>query len=63
MYEIWDKVCHESSLKKKWIKELDEIYGNYESERKAMVCGLYYAKRMFLQSVDLYTAYLFLFPR
>lgn len=63
MHEIWNKVCHESSLKKKWIKELDEIYAKYESERKYMVCGLYYVKRMLLQSVDLYTAYLFLFPR
>lgn len=50
-------------MKKKWIKELDEIYAKYESERKAMVCGLYYVKWMLLQSVDLYTAYLFLFSR
>uniref|UniRef100_A0A671KYY9 DUF4455 domain-containing protein n=1 Tax=Sinocyclocheilus anshuiensis TaxID=1608454 RepID=A0A671KYY9_9TELE len=50
MHDIWNKVCYESSLKRKWIKELDEIYANYESERKAMVCGLYYVKHMFPES-------------
>jgi len=52
MHAIWDKVCHESALKKKWIKELDGIYAKYESERKTMVCGLYYVKHILLQSVD-----------
>uniref|UniRef100_A0A673M9M1 DUF4455 domain-containing protein n=1 Tax=Sinocyclocheilus rhinocerous TaxID=307959 RepID=A0A673M9M1_9TELE len=50
MHDIWNKVCYESSLKRKWIKELDEIYAKYESERKAMVCGLYYVKHMFPES-------------
>ncbi|XP_073688966.1 coiled-coil domain-containing protein 180-like, partial [Garra rufa] len=40
MHEIWNKVCHETSLKRKWIKELDEIYSKYESERKAMISAL-----------------------
>ncbi|XP_043096059.1 LOW QUALITY PROTEIN: coiled-coil domain-containing protein 180 [Puntigrus tetrazona] len=40
MHEIWNKVCYESSLKRKWIKELDEIYTKYESERKAMISAL-----------------------
>ncbi|KAG1957044.1 hypothetical protein F2P79_007257 [Pimephales promelas] len=40
MHEIWDKVCHESALKKKWIKELDGIYAKYESERKTMIAEL-----------------------
>ncbi|XP_016356513.1 coiled-coil domain-containing protein 180 [Sinocyclocheilus anshuiensis] len=40
MHDIWNKVCYESSLKRKWIKELDEIYANYESERKAMISAL-----------------------
>ncbi|XP_050966695.1 coiled-coil domain-containing protein 180 isoform X2 [Labeo rohita] len=40
MHEIWNKVSHESSLKRKWIKELDEIYSKYESERKTMISAL-----------------------
>lgn len=48
MHEIWNKVCHESSLKQKWVKELDGIYAKYESERKNMVCGLYCVKHMLL---------------
>ncbi|XP_026067899.1 coiled-coil domain-containing protein 180 [Carassius auratus] len=40
MHDIWNKVSHESSLKRKWIKELDEIYAKYESERKAMISAL-----------------------
>ncbi len=52
MHDIWNKVCYESSLKRKWIKELDEIYTKHESERKAMVCGLYYVKHMFPESVE-----------
>ncbi|XP_077087784.1 coiled-coil domain-containing protein 180 [Siphateles boraxobius] len=40
MHEIWSKVCHESSLKQKWIKELDEMYAKYESERKNMIAEL-----------------------
>ncbi|XP_042580588.1 coiled-coil domain-containing protein 180 [Cyprinus carpio] len=40
MHDIWNKVCYESSLKRKWIKELDEIYAKYESERKAMISAL-----------------------
>ncbi|XP_051522130.1 coiled-coil domain-containing protein 180 [Myxocyprinus asiaticus] len=40
MHEIWDQVYHESTLKRKWIKELDEIYAKYESERKAMISAL-----------------------
>ncbi|KAK2911716.1 hypothetical protein Q8A67_003849 [Cirrhinus molitorella] len=40
MHEIWNKVSHESSLKRKWIEELDEIYSKYESERKAMISAL-----------------------
>ncbi|XP_048045163.1 coiled-coil domain-containing protein 180 isoform X2 [Megalobrama amblycephala] len=40
MHEIWNKVCHESSLKKKWIKDLDEIYAKYETDRKTMIAEL-----------------------
>ncbi|XP_051955131.1 coiled-coil domain-containing protein 180 [Xyrauchen texanus] len=40
MHEIWDQVYHESALKRIWIKELDEIYTKYESERKAMISAL-----------------------
>ncbi|XP_056314464.1 coiled-coil domain-containing protein 180 [Danio aesculapii] len=40
LHEIRNKVCCESSLKTKLIKQLDEIYSKYESERKAMISAL-----------------------
>ncbi|XP_003198708.3 coiled-coil domain-containing protein 180 isoform X1 [Danio rerio] len=40
LHEIRNKVCSESSLKTKLIKQLDEIYSENESKRKAMISAL-----------------------
>ncbi|XP_057194366.1 coiled-coil domain-containing protein 180 isoform X2 [Triplophysa rosa] len=38
--DIWNKVCHTSFLMRKWIKELDEIYARFESERKIRISAV-----------------------
>ncbi|XP_056606906.1 coiled-coil domain-containing protein 180 [Triplophysa dalaica] len=38
--DIWNKACHTSFLMRQWIKEQDEIYARFESERKIKISAV-----------------------